>query len=76
MTQLIRAWQRRVEDPSQVGRRAYHFAAVTECFMEVVYNHAVGGTRKGTQAGNMAICAWMAAVFTAMVHVEGDSPLV
>lgn len=68
--QLVREWERRQMTGSEGHRRSHHFGEVTECFLAVAANPAAGGTTKQPDF-NVGVCAWMAAILTAMLHVSG-----
>lgn len=55
-------------------RRSHHFAVASECFLRVAADPSAGGCEKSANGYNALVCAWMAAVFTAMVHVSGVCP--
>ena len=70
-TQLVRAWGELLTKPGQQGTRSAYFAVVTQCYMHVARDQASGGVKETDATFPVAVCAWMAAVLTAMLHVPG-----
>lgn len=53
-----------------------HFAAVTEEFMKVARDTSLGGAQVDSNAYKLALCVWVAAVLTALLHVRGKDSFI